>query len=152
MATRRVEGQDPSDNGLERVQWDQYTFQLPKRLPTTTTTSIRDATVRERFFRLTIEGISSAQNAPALTKLRCLESRFKYPNLTNEINGALVEMYNDAAGAEAPIVLTNPMVFKLSAPSVRSETGNDLGLPVGNADFNQNARRQARYYCFKAEI
>jgi hypothetical protein len=85
----------------EQISWDSKTFQLPRAL-----SGVPSPQAKARYFTLTIQGLA-ASNAPALTKLGLLDSRFHFRNLLNEINASVTSLLDIRDGQEAPpIVLT----------------------------------------------
>jgi hypothetical protein len=112
---------------LEDVTWDRYTFKLPGVLtnPATAHPSIKD-----RFYRATLEGISAAHQASSLTKIIVLSSRFEFPNLIHEIDGSLATLYDNTTGTNNNIeMLQHPHVFTFSRPLLRNEQGQEIAMP-----------------------
>jgi hypothetical protein len=104
----------------EKTSWDS-TFQLPR--PLSGVSSPQD---KARYFTLTIQGLA-ASNAPALTKLGLLDSRFNFRNLLNEINASLTSLLDISRGQEdPPIVLSQGRVFTLTEPNLRNQTAGLL--------------------------
>jgi hypothetical protein len=136
---------------LEDVTWDRYTFKLPVVLanPATAHPSVKD-----RFYRATLEGISAATQASSLTKINVLSSRFEFPHLIHEIDGSLSTLYDNTTGTDNHIVvLPHPQVFTFSRPSLRNEQGQELVMPNANAANLANAvRRNTRFYSFQLTI
>jgi hypothetical protein len=150
MATRRPPTSTPgNENPLERVSWNGNTFQLPPLLPPSATSQAKDI-----FYRKTIQGLDAASDAPALTKLNLLESRFHFSNLAHAVDSSLKILLDTTSGWEnPPIVLTPGPVFGLSDPSIRNQAAADLPLPGADVEpVPANVRRNGMYYTFQVLI
>ena len=75
---------------MESVPFDRFHFYLPKiphnwRLP---------PTVKEAYFRKTLEGVRSVQMAPPDCHLRLMETRFPFEHLRQEVQRSLQDLYD----------------------------------------------------------
>ena len=133
---------------LEDVSWDKYTFKLPVKL---TNAATAPPSVKDRYFRTTLEGIKAANQAPSVTKINVLSSRFSFPHLPHEVDGSLKALYDNTAGMENNIVITeDPQVFTFSRPSLRNEQGQPIPLPNAGANpLTAAVRRDTRFYSFQ---
>jgi hypothetical protein len=136
---------------LEDVTWDRYTFKLPVVLPNPATAH---PSVKDRFYRATLEGISAAHSASSLTKINVLSSRFDFPHLIHEVDGSLSALYDNTTGADSTIIVSrHPHVFTFSRPSLRNEQGQDIPLPNPNAAaLTAPIRRNTRFYSFQVTV
>jgi hypothetical protein len=88
---------------LEDVTWDRHTFKLPMQLPNAANAH---PSVKDRYYRATIEGVAASHQAPSLTKLNVLSSRFNFPHLIHEIDGSLQRLYDNTTGTDNHIIVT----------------------------------------------
>jgi hypothetical protein len=131
----------------EKISWDGKTFQLPRVLSGTSSPQ-----AKARYFALTLQGLG-ASNAPALTKLGLLDSRFNFRNLLNEINSSLTSLLDTSSGQETPpIVFTPGPVFTLTEPNLRNQTAGEIPLPVAGLGLPQATRRNAVFYTVQVRV
>jgi hypothetical protein len=131
---------------VEDVTWDIHTFKLPTILPSSATAH---PSIKDRYYRATLEGIAASNQAPTLTKLNVLSSRFEFPHLIHEIDGSLIRLYNNTTGT----VTNDPLTFQLSRPALRDEVGKEIGMPAANAvNVPNNVCRNTRFYSFQLII
>jgi hypothetical protein len=133
---------------LEDVSWDRHTFKLPVALPNSATAH---PAIKDRYYRATIDGVAASHQAPALTKINVLSSRFEFPHLIHEIDGSLTQLYDNTTGTDSNIVVTeNPLIFQLSRPSLRNDKGDEIPMPLPNAaNLANNVCRNTRFYAFQ---
>lgn len=146
MASRRS-GTSASANhvteGTVTESWNGKSFQLPKSLPA-------GASPAEKlhYFTKTLQGLDAASDAPVLTKLNLLESRFNFANLMTEIDASLTVMLDTTAGFEnPPIILTPQTIFDLSEPTIRNQAAAELQIPQANVDQLPAVFRRTATYC-----
>jgi hypothetical protein len=85
--------------------------------------------VKDCYYRATIEGLAASLQAPSLRQFNVLSSRFNFPHLIHKIDGSLQQLCDNTIG----IVTAHPLIFQLSRPLLCNNQGAQIPIPNLNA-------------------
>ena len=137
---------------MESVPFDRFHFYLPKiphnwRLP---------PTVKEAYFRKTLEGVRSVHPAPPDCHLRLMETRFPFQHLKQEVQRSLQDLYDSQltmSTQHGTVNMTNRNAFTLSRPKLLNAEGKAIPLPdPPSQNLTFGLRQAARFYSFNVTI
>jgi hypothetical protein len=75
--------------------------------------------MKEGYYHGVLEGVATAWQASALTKLNVITSQFEYPHLTHKIDGSLQSLYDNTSGSNSCFnVITSPTDFLFCHPFI----------------------------------
>jgi hypothetical protein len=98
-----------------------------------------------------LEGTAASNQAPTLTKLSVLSSRFEFPRLFHKIDGSLICLYNNTTGTDTTISITDdPLTFQLSRPALPNKLRAEIAMPAANiVNVPNKVCRNTRIYSFQ---